>query len=46
VAREFAKALAEKPTEARSPLLAARSALHIGLDRYLERIGIEFEHLL
>ena len=43
--REFAKELAEKPAEALSTLLAARSALHIGLDSYLEEIAVGFEHL-
>ncbi len=41
----FAKELAEKPAEALSTLLAARSALHVGLDGYLERIGVGFEHV-
>jgi hypothetical protein len=44
--REFAKALAEKPAEALSTLLAARSVLHFGRDSYLEKSGVEFEHFL
>ncbi len=44
-ARAFAKKLAEKPAEALSTLLTAQSALHIGLDSYLEKIGVGFEHL-
>ncbi len=45
VALAFAKELAEKPAAALSTLMAARSALHIGLDSYLEEIGVGFEHL-
>jgi hypothetical protein len=43
--REFAEELAEKPAEAPSTFLAPRSVLHIGLDGYLERFGVGFEHL-
>lgn len=44
-ARTFATELAGKPSKALSTLMTAQSALHVGLDAYLERIGVGFEHL-